>query len=114
MDKTEMRERTKLFALRSLKLCRALPNTYEGRAVRGQLVRCGTSVGANYRAALRARSKAEFRAKLGIVEEEADESLLWMEIIIEDKMLSANRVQPLLKECDEILAIVVTTIKNSR
>ena len=74
MDSDDLKKRTKQFALRILKLVAALPNTIEGRAIRGQLVRSGTSVGANYRAACRGRSKAEFVAKLGTVEEEADET----------------------------------------
>ena len=114
MDRAEMTERTKQFVLRILKLCRALPNDPEGRVIRSQLIRCGSSVGANYRAALRARSKAEFRAKLGIVEEEADETCFWLEIIVEDQMLLATKVEALLQEANEIVAIVVTTIKNSR
>ncbi len=74
MDSEDLKKRTKRFALRILKLVAALPNTIEGRAIRGRLVRSGTSVGANYRAACRGRSKAEFVAKLGTVEEEADET----------------------------------------
>ncbi|MEM9416404.1 MAG: four helix bundle protein [Planctomycetota bacterium] len=114
MTKDEMKRRTKCFSLRVLKLCRALPQTVEAQAIRRQLVRSGTSVGANYRAALRARSPAEFRAKLGIVEEEADETMFWLEIIIDDQMLKPERVTALLDEANEIIAITVTTIKNSR
>jgi four helix bundle protein len=77
MTEDELKQRTKAFALRILHLAGALPHTAEGRAIRGQLVRSGTSVGANYRAACRGRSKAEFAAKLGIVEEEADETAFW-------------------------------------
>ena len=80
MDEGELKDRTKRFALRVMKLVAALPNTVVGRAIGGQLVRAGTSVGANYRAACRGRSKAEFIAKLGIVEEEADECAFWMEL----------------------------------
>jgi four helix bundle protein len=79
MNAEELKKRTKLFALRILKLVAALPNTLQGRTVGGQLVRAGTSVGANYRAACRGRSKAEFIAKLGVVEEEADESAYWLD-----------------------------------
>ena len=88
MTEKEMLDRTKKFALRVLKLVAALPNTIAGRAVGGQLVRSGTSVASNYRAACRGRSKPEFIAKLGIAEEEADESCFWMEVIIEDEMMS--------------------------
>lgn len=114
MNRDDMRNRTKAFALRVLKLCRALPKNIDGRAISGQLVRCGTSVGANYRAACRARSKKEFIAKLGIVEEEADESCFWMEIIVEDGMVNKQRVQPLLDEGNEILAIVSRSIQTAR
>ena len=78
MDKTDLQKRTKHYALRIIKLVKALPNTTEGRTVGNQLVRCGTSVGANYRAVCRARSTAEFIAKLGIVIEEADEASFWL------------------------------------
>ena len=87
MDADELKQRTKQFALRVLKLVEALPNNLQGRAVGGQLVRAGTSVGSNYRAACRGRSRAEFAAKLGIVEEEADESAFWLELIIEGSLL---------------------------
>ena len=83
MNAEELKTRTKRFSLRVLKLVAALPNNVQGRAVGGQLVRAGTSVGANYRAACRGRSRAEFVAKIGVVEEEADESAFWMELIIE-------------------------------
>jgi four helix bundle protein len=86
MKPDDLKKRTKQFALRVLKLVAALPNNLPGRTIGGQLVRAGTSVGANYRAACRARSKPEFIAKIGIVEEEADESAFWMELIIEGKL----------------------------
>lgn len=105
-----MEQRTRAFALRVLRLVRALPQTVEGRAIANQLVRSGTSVGANYRAAGRARTKKEFIAKLGIVEEEADETAYWLELIIEDEMLPKTRVQPLLNETQELLSIVVKSI----
>jgi len=106
MTADELKKRTKQFALRVLKVVAALPNTIEGRAIGGQLVRSGTSVGANYRAACRGRSKAEFVAKLGIAEEEADESGYWMEMIIEGELLKANLVQPLLNEANELTKII--------
>src|SRR5437899_4645086 len=98
MNETELKQRTKKFALRVLKLVGALPRTTEGRAIGAQLVRSGTSVGANYRAACRGRSKAEFVSKLGTVEEEADESPYWMELVIEAGPLKAERVATLLQE----------------
>ena len=101
-----LKERTKVFALRILKLAAALPNTIEGKAIRGQIVRAGTSVGANYRAACRGRSKAEFVAKLGVVEEESDESAFWLELIIEGEFLKQKVVQPLLIEANELTKIM--------
>lgn len=94
MNAQDLKKRTKQFALRILKLAAALPNTVEGKTIRGQLVRAGTSVGANYRAACRGRSRAEFVAKLGVVEEESDESAFWLELIIEAAMLREKRVRP--------------------
>ena len=102
MNADDFKKRTKQFALRILKLVEALPNTVAGRTIGGQLVRSGTSVGSNYRAACRGRSKAEFIAKLGIVEEEADESAYWLELIIEGALLNAPLVQPLLNEANEL------------
>src|SRR6266404_280844 len=113
MTPVELKARTKQFALRILKLVAALPKSIEGRAVANQLVRCGTSVAANYRAACRARSKAEFVAKMGVVLEEADETQLWLELIIEGKLLSSKRVQPLLNEANELVAIFVTSRKSA-
>src|SRR6185436_17829013 len=111
MDSDDLKKRTKQFALRILKLVAALPNTVEGRAVAGQLVRAGTSVAANYRAACRGRSKAEFIAKLGTVEEEADESAFWMELIIEGDLLKKELVQPLWNEANELVAIMTSSRK---
>jgi four helix bundle protein len=112
MTPEELKLRTKLFALRVLKLVAALPKSIEGRAMAHQLVRRGTSVAANYRSACRhARSKAEFVAKMGVVLEEADETQLWLELIIEGKLLPSKRVQPLLTEANELVAIFVTSRK---
>jgi four helix bundle protein len=105
MNADDLKKRTKLFALRILKLVAALPNTVTGKAIGGQLVRSGTSVGANYRAACRGRSKAEFVAKMGIAEEEADESGYWMEVIVEGGLLKRNQVEPLLAEAEELTKI---------
>lgn len=106
MNAEDLKKRTKQFALRILKLVAALPNNVQGRTVGGQLARAGTSVGANYRAACRGRSTAEFIAKIGIVEEEADESAFWLELIIEGSLLKENRVRPLLVEADELTRIM--------
>ncbi len=102
MNADDLKKRTKQFALRILKIVAALPNTIQGRAIGGQLVRSGTSVGSNYRASCRARSKAEFIAKLGIVEEEADESAFWLELIIEGGLLKKELVKPLLDENERV------------
>jgi four helix bundle protein len=113
MTERELLERTKQFALRIFKLVDALPRTIQGRAVAAQLIRSGTSVAANYRAACRARSKPEFVAKLGVVEEEADESAFWLELIIETDLLSAVKVKPLLVEAGEIVAIMASSKKTA-
>ena len=109
MDERELKDRTKRFALRVIRLVQSLPNTMEAQTIGRQLLKAGTSVGANYRAACRGRSRAEFAAKLGIVEEESDESAFWLEIIIEGGLLKKHRVQPLLDEADELVAIMVAS-----
>src|SRR5437867_11009457 len=106
MSPDDLKKRTKHFALRVLKLVAALPKTIEGKAIAGQLTRAGTAVGANYRAACRSRSKAEFVAKIGIVEEEADESAYWMELIIEGGLLKSTQVEPLMTEANELARIM--------
>jgi four helix bundle protein len=113
MTPDELKSRSKQFALRVIKLVGALPKSIEGRAIANQLVRCGTSVAANYRAACRARSKVEFIAKMGVVLEEADETQLWLELIIEAKLVPAKRVQPLLDEASELVAIFVASRKSA-
>ena len=109
MNEEDLKKRTKLFALRIIKLVAALPNTVVGRCIKGQLVRAGTSVGANYRAACRARSRAEYIARLGVVEEEADESGYWMELIVESGLMRLRLLQPLLAEANELVAIMVSS-----
>lgn len=113
MNADELKRRTKQFSLRVIKLVGALPRSIEGRAIGGQLMRAGTSVGANYRAACRARSKAKFIAKLGIVEEEADESMFWMELIIESELMKSNLIEPLLQEANEIVSIIAASRKKA-
>ena len=113
MDPAELKNRTKQFALRILKLVAALPNSIEGRAIANQMVRSGTSVAANYRATCRARSRAEFVAKIGVVLEEADETLLWLELIKETKLLPTKRVEALLTEANELVAIMVSSRKSA-
>ena len=114
MYERELKDRTKQFALRVIRLVAALPKTIEGKAIGRQLVSSGTSVGANYRSACRGRSRAEFIAKLGIVEEEADESAFWMELIIENELLKNELVEPLLKGANELVAIMVSSRKSAR
>jgi len=113
MDENELKTRMKRFALRILRLVKALPKTPEGRAVANQLVRCGTSVGANYRSACRARSKAEFMSRLGIVEEEADECAYWLELLAEGGIMKPDRLEPLLDEANQIVAIVAASRKSA-
>ena len=114
MTEKELIRRTKDFALRVIKLVNSLPNTIAGRTLGGQLIRSGTSVPGNYRAACRGRSKAEFIAKLGIVEEEADESALWMELIIESHMMEEKLVADLLHEAYEITKIMAASKITAR
>ena len=114
LDQEEMKKRTKEFAKRVINLCRQLPETREGRLIGNQIFRSGTSVGANYRAACRGRSKAEFIAKLGIVLEEADESLYWLEILSETKIVKANLLKSLMKEADELVGMFVASIKTAK
>ncbi|MCP4345387.1 MAG: four helix bundle protein [Desulfobacterales bacterium] len=114
MNEKELKDRTKQFALRIIKLVNALPKSMESQVIARQLLRSGTSVGANYRAACRGRSKNEFIAKLGIVEEEADESAFWLELIIESGLMKKELVIPLLKEADELTAIIVTSRISAR
>lgn len=113
MNKEDLKLRTKKFALRVVKLYRALPKTEEAKIVGKQLLRSGTSVGANYRAVCRARSMAEFISKLGIVIEEADESVFWLEIIVEADIMKKELVQDLLTEAGEITAIMVTSSNSA-
>jgi four helix bundle protein len=97
-----------------IRLVRSLPRDVVANTLGKQLLRSATSVGANYRAACRARSSAEFRAKLGICEEEADESIYWIELLVDANLVPQEKVEPLLKEANEILAIIVASIKTSR
>ena len=114
MDEREFKARTKAAALRIIRLVEALPKTRTADVIGKQLLRSGTSVGANYRAACRGVSVADVISKLGDVEEEADESLYWMELLIEADVVPENRLQPLMQEMDEILAMIVASIKTLR
>jgi four helix bundle protein len=114
MDNVELKARTKRFALRVMKLVAALPADAVGKTIGSQLIRSATSVGANYRAACRGRSKAEFIAKLQIVVEEADECCYWLELIIEGSLLPTPKVDPLLDEANQLTAIMVTSRKSAQ
>jgi len=114
MSDNDLRQRTKQFALRIMRLVDALPKSTKGRAIGQQIVRSATSVGANYRAACRGRSKAEFLAKLGICLEEADETAFWLELISEGEILRPELVRPLLNEANQLTAILVASINTAK
>ena len=114
MSRSEFKTRTKAYALRIINVVDALPSETVSRTLGGQLLRAGTSVAYNYRAAVRGKSRADFIAKMGIVEEECDESLFWMELLVDSKRVDASRLSELMKEGHEILAITVASIKTAR
>ena len=113
-NEPDLKKRTKAFALRILKLVDALPKTTAGRALASQIVRSGASVAANYRAACRAKSTADFIAKMGIVEEEADETLFWLELLEESQLVGAAKLTAVKQEANELIAITVASIKTAR
>jgi four helix bundle protein len=113
MTESELIDRTKKLALRVMNVVRALPKTAEGRVIADQLMRSGTSVRANYRAACKARSHAEFISKLGTVEEEAHETASWLELLIDGGVISQKRLQPLLLEARELVAIFAASRKTA-
>ena len=114
MTKEELKSRTKQFALRIMKLSDALPKTTSGRAIANQIIRSGTSVAANYRAALHGRSKADFISKIGIVVEENDETMFWLELIAEHGLMTKKRITDLYNEADELLSIFCAIQKTSK
>jgi len=114
MTKEQFRKRTMTFGLRVIRVVRSLSKNDVAQTLGKQLLRAGTSVGANYRAAVRGRSRADFIAKMGIVEEECDEALYWMEMLIESKLIKANLLAALMDEGNQILAIVVASIRTAR
>ena len=114
MTREEMKARTKSFANRIVKLCGALPDKWIAKTLGRQLLRSGTSVGANYRAVCRAKSNADFINKLRIVEEECDESLFWMELLVENNLVKPARPNNLMKEANKILSIIVASAKTAR
>jgi four helix bundle protein len=110
----KLRERTKQFAIRIVRLFQLLPRTEEARIIGRQLLRSGTSVAANYRAVCRARSKAEFVAKIGLVVEEADETMFWLELLVETNVVQKNRVESSLTESAELLAIFAASQRTAK
>ena len=110
----DLKERTKAFALSILRLVDDLARSRASDVIGHQLLRAATSVAANYRSARRARSRKEFLAKMGIVEEEADEAQFWVELIVERGMLDESRVGPLLSEAAQVVAIAVASIRTAR
>lgn len=114
MTPDELRARTKLFALRVVKLYRSLPQTADAQVMGKQLLRCGTSVAANYRASCRARSRAEFAARIGVVVEEADESGFWLEMLADAEIVRTALLKDLLQESRELTAIFTATQRSVR
>jgi len=113
MNEPQMKDRTKKFALRILKMADALPTSRSGNAIANQIVRSSTSVAANYRALCRSKSRADFINKTSIVEEEADESSFWLELIVDAGLMTATRVKPLLQEASELTAMLVASRKTA-
>jgi four helix bundle protein len=114
MNENEMKKRTKQFGLRVIRLVESLPSNQTARTIGNQLLRSGLSVGANYRAACRGRSKADFIAKAGISLEEADECLYWMEMLQEAGIIPVDKMKDLMKEADELVAIFTASIKTAK
>ncbi len=114
MTTPELKQRTKRFALDVIKFVECLPRGMTCEVIRRQLLRAGTSVGANYRAACRAKSTADFINKMGNVEEESDECGYWIELLVEDGKITGEQARPLLREAGELLAITVSSINTAR
>ena len=114
MTPDDLKKRTKQFGLRVIRLVEALPKTQTASVIGKQLLRCATSVGANYRAACKGRSKTDFIAKLGLVEEEADESIYWLEMLIEAEVTKPNLVTELLAEANELTAIITASRNTAK
>ena len=114
MPASDLRQRTKAFALRTIKLSEALPLTRAGNVIARQVLKSGTSVGANWREACRASSKRHFTTTAEICLREADETLYWLELLAESKMVKASRLAPLIDECGQLVAIFVATVRNAK
>ena len=109
MKKEDLRDRVKFVALRVIRLVQALPKNTVGNVIGNQILRSGTSVAANYYSACKARSRRDFISKIGIAEEEADETLLWLELIVDSKLIEAKRLKDLMKEMNEIISILAAS-----
>jgi four helix bundle protein len=114
MQPQDLRSRTKEFAKRIVRVFRSLPRSAEAQVMGRQLLRSGTSVAANYRAVTRARSKAEFIAKIGVVVEEIDETVFWLEMLVECGCIPEKKMQDLLQEANELLAIFAASQRTAR
>ena|SRR5688572_8235673 len=114
MDEEAFKQRTQRVALRVIELVEALPRSRTAEVIGRQLLRCATSVGANYRSACRGKSTADVLAKLAIVEEEADETIYWLELLVQANILAIGKVQHLINEANEIVAMTVASIKTLR
>lgn len=114
MKSEEMKARTRAFALRIIRLAESLPDTPTARVIRNQMLRCGSAVGANYRSACRAKSKPDFISKMGNVEEETDETIYWMELLIDAEIVKPARIADLMDEGNQILSIVISSIKTTK
>jgi four helix bundle protein len=114
MDKQVFQQRTKKLAVRIIKMSEVLPKSWAAEVIGKQVIRCASSVGSNYRAACRAKSTADMINKLKIVEEEADETLFWLELLVESELVAESKLKELMKETDEILAMTVASINTLR
>ena len=110
----ELKQRSKSFAIRIVRLFRSLPHSPDAQTLGKQVLRSGTSVAANYRAVCRARSKAEFIAKMGVVVEETDETVFWLELLGETEVVNPSRTEELLKEANELLAVFGASLRTSK
>lgn len=114
MNEAEMKLRTKRFALRIVRLFKGLPHCDEARIIGRQVLRSGTSVGANYRAVCRSRSRQEFIARLGVVLEEADETVFWLELLSDGGIVARSRLESLAKEANELTSIFVASLRTAK
>jgi four helix bundle protein len=114
MNKDDLKDRTKKFSIAIIHLIELIPRIKSGNTISNQIIRSGTSIGANYRAACRAKSDKDFLNKIIIVEEEADETLFWLELLIDSKMMKKDQLEPLIKECNELVAIFTASGRTVR